>query len=116
MRFRETAFLLLFALGAAGAEEESAPKERMVAVAVIVHPDNPIKELSLSELRSYLKLERQFWPNKQRCEVYLPPSRSVGISCVPTTRKAESPTPPGRPYSRSGRVLGFLLRNAGHEC
>jgi hypothetical protein len=77
MRFGLAVPVLLVAFAAARAEDEPAPKERTVAVAVIVHPDNPTKELSLGELRAYLKLERQFWPNKKRCEVYLPPSRST---------------------------------------
>ena len=45
-------------------------------LAVIVNPKNPVKKITFSELRSYLKLRRQFWPNKKRCDLYLPPHKS----------------------------------------
>jgi len=64
-------------LGAAAlAEETEARKPRVVTLAVIVHPKNPVTELSLAELRAILKLERQFWPNGKRAVLYLRPSES----------------------------------------
>jgi len=53
-----------------------APAPRGITLAVIVHPDNPVTGISFNELRAYLKLERQFWPNNKRCQIYLPPSDS----------------------------------------
>ena len=49
----------------------------VVELAVIVHPKNPIRDVSFGELRAYLKMERQFWPNKRRCTIYLPPSKTT---------------------------------------
>ncbi|MGH7163363.1 MAG: hypothetical protein ACREID_07750 [Planctomycetota bacterium] len=63
---------LLASLGAAAGE---AP--RRVELAVIVHAKNPVTDLSLSELRAYFKMERQFWPNGRRCVLYLRPSESA---------------------------------------
>ncbi len=57
------------------AEHAEAPAVQEIAV--IVHPKNPVTNLSLAELRSILKLEKQFWPNGRRVVLYLPPSRSV---------------------------------------
>jgi hypothetical protein len=51
-----------------------AEEERPLELAVIVHPDNPVSKVSLAELRAYLKVEREFWPNRKRCDVYLPQS------------------------------------------
>ncbi|NJN14721.1 MAG: hypothetical protein HC813_03685 [Planctomycetes bacterium] len=71
------ALLLLLASGFA---QEGAPapdkQEPPVVLAVLVHPDNPVTDLPLSELRAMFKLERQFWASKERCSVYLPPSKS----------------------------------------
>ena len=60
-------------------EKKPAPKKAAGPskdLAVIVHPNNPIKKITFSELRSYLKMRRQFWPNKKRCDLYLPPHKS----------------------------------------
>ena len=56
------------------AAEPRAPEG--VAMAVIVHPKNPLKDVKESELKSYLRLDRQFWPNRKRVNLYLPPKSS----------------------------------------
>ena len=43
-----------------GAEQASAP------VAIIVHRSNPVSDLSHSELRKILLLERQSWPQRKK--------------------------------------------------
>jgi len=70
MRFRALLLLSCTALGAA----EDAPKKPQLELAVIVHPENPVAKASLAELRAYLRVEREFWPNRKRCDVYLPQS------------------------------------------
>ncbi|MHC4954682.1 MAG: hypothetical protein ACYTGZ_12420 [Planctomycetota bacterium] len=54
------------------------PKKKKddVALAVIVNAKNSVKKITFSELRAYLRVRRQFWPNKQRCDLYLPPTKS----------------------------------------
>ena len=55
----------------------AAPQDReAVAMAVIVHPMNPLVDVKESELKGYLRLDRQFWPNRRRVQLYLPPSDS----------------------------------------
>jgi len=71
MRFR--AFLLVSCAALAGARAEDAPK-KPIELAVIVHPQNPVSKVSFAELRAYLRVEREFWPNRKRCDVYLPQS------------------------------------------
>jgi hypothetical protein len=75
MRF-SACLLLVLASVAGGQEEQEKPKKpaptKEIRLAVIVHPKNPIKTVSFSELRAYLKVERQFWPNKKRCQIFLP--------------------------------------------
>ena len=81
---RLLASFLLF-LAFAGAEDPPRPeqgkegedKKKPVAVAVIVHPKNPVTKITFSELRTYLKMDRQFWPNRKRCIIYLPPRKTV---------------------------------------
>lgn len=48
----------------------------VLAVAVIVHPKNPINEISLAELRQYFALEKKFWPNRSRVALYMRPSKT----------------------------------------
>jgi hypothetical protein len=76
--------LLALLLGWARAAEEETPAEkpREVALAVIVHPKNPVTKLSFSELRAYLRMERQFWPNDKRCTLYLPSRRTDASSIL----------------------------------
>jgi len=58
----------------AGAEEAKPPKaKREIRLAVIVNAKNPITKVSFGQLRAYLKMSRQFWPNRKRCDLYLPP-------------------------------------------
>ena len=69
--------LLVFASVAGGQEKQDKQKKQKkppkeITLAVIVHPKNPVKTVSFSELRAYLKVERQFWPNRKRCQVFLP--------------------------------------------
>ena len=52
-----------------------APDEVPV-LAVIVNPKNSTTNLTFNQLRSYMKLERQFWPDKERCALLLRPSNS----------------------------------------
>jgi len=72
MPFR--AFLLFGCAALAAARAEDPPKKAPLELAVIVHPKNPVTKLSFSELRIYLKVEREYWPNNKRCDVYLPQS------------------------------------------
>ena len=46
-------------------------------LAVIVHPGNPVQELSSSELREILRCERQHWRGSGRIYLVLPASGSV---------------------------------------
>jgi hypothetical protein len=64
------ALALLFP--AAGAMQAKQP----LAMAVIVHPKNPLRDVSEHELKGYLRLDRQFWPGRKRVQLYLPPSES----------------------------------------
>lgn len=86
---RWSACLLLLLASLAGGQEPKKQKEdpkeqkqkqprpdQETRLAVIVHPKNPIKTVSFSELRAYLKVERQFWPNKKRCQIFLPSRRT----------------------------------------
>jgi hypothetical protein len=53
-------------------EKDGEKKKKKVPFAVIVHEKNPVQKLSFAELRSYLRMRRQFWPNRKRCDLYLP--------------------------------------------
>ncbi len=66
----------------AGDSKPAAPKQEALGLAVIVHPKNPVKKLSFSELRAFLKVKQQFWPNRQRCRVFLPPTRSAAYGIL----------------------------------
>ena len=68
------ACLLLVLASVAGGQGQKQDKE--ITLAVVVHAKNPIKTVSFAELRAYLKVERQFWPNKKRCQVFLPSRKS----------------------------------------
>jgi hypothetical protein len=56
------------------AAEPAKPNE--IALAVIVHPKNPIKKLSFKQLRAYLQLERKMWPNNKAVVIFLPTRKS----------------------------------------
>lgn len=51
-------------------------KLKDVPVAVIVNEKNPVKNISFNDLRALLRMERQFWPHKKRCILFLPRSGS----------------------------------------
>jgi hypothetical protein len=59
-----------------------AEAETRQALAVIVNPKNPVTNLSFNELRAYLKLEQQFWPDKKRIELFLRPSKSTEMQIL----------------------------------
>jgi hypothetical protein len=52
---------------------EDDGKQATVVMALIVHPKNPATDLKLREARQLLKLDRQFWENRVRVDLYLPP-------------------------------------------
>jgi len=58
------------------ADGAAKPGSTVLAVAVIVHPKNPINEISLAELRQYFALEKKFWPNNSRVALYMRPSKT----------------------------------------
>jgi len=58
------------------AARSEPPSDEVPVLAVIVNPKNSTTNLTFNELRPYLKLERQFWPNKERCTLLLRPSSS----------------------------------------
>ncbi len=61
---------------------QSSVKPKPISYAVIVHKKNPVKGISFSELRAFMKLDRQFWPNKKRCEVFLPGRKTGAYKLV----------------------------------
>ena len=73
---RSLAALTLAAVGVGAAPPPRAVAAEPTAIAVVVNPRNPVTDLSLRQLRSYFKLEQQYWPSKERCEVFLRPTRS----------------------------------------
>ena len=80
MRHGFWVLLLLAPLVAARADgDPKAPENKpgQVAFAVIVNAKNPVTKISFNQLRAYLKVERQFWPNRKRCDIYLPPRRTA---------------------------------------
>ncbi|MFI5401924.1 MAG: hypothetical protein ACHQ1G_03230, partial [Planctomycetota bacterium] len=68
------ALLLLCFAALAGARAEDAPRKEPLELAVIVHPKNPVSKVTMAELRAYLKVEKEFWPDRKHCDVYLPQS------------------------------------------
>jgi ABC-type phosphate transport system substrate-binding protein len=76
--------LLLAPLAPAQDEKPAEPKTEPgtelkpneVALAVIVHPKNPIKKLSFKQLRAYMQLERKMWPNNKAVTIFLPTRKS----------------------------------------
>src|SRR5262245_64105444 len=63
---------LLAVLLSAGEPEAAAPEP----LAVFVHPGNPLKDLSLADLRAIFTLEKQFWPERRRIVLVLPREES----------------------------------------
>ena len=57
----------LFALIAFSAVEAVAPDaEAQSAIAIVVHKDAPVDDLSLQELRNIFLANQQFWSNRAR--------------------------------------------------
>jgi ABC-type phosphate transport system substrate-binding protein len=59
-----TAFLLLACLFLSPARRSSAQTARTSDIAVVVHPDTPVDDLSLADVRKVLLGERQYWNSK----------------------------------------------------
>ena len=59
------------------AAQDAKPKPKDVPIAVIVNEQNPVKNISFSDLRGLLRMETQFWPHKKRCILFLPRSGSA---------------------------------------
>ena len=59
-----SAVLLLICLFLAPSPRSSAQTARSSDVAVVVHPDTPVDDLSLAEVRKVLLGERQYWNSK----------------------------------------------------
>ena len=57
-------FLTMSLLGAFMAGPSTAQTARSTDIAVVVHPDTPISDLSLAEVRKVLLGERQYWTAK----------------------------------------------------
>lgn len=54
---------LMLPIGAAGAQDEVVASS---AIAIVVHADTDVDNLSLEELRSIFLAEKQFWSDRQR--------------------------------------------------
>lgn len=61
---------------------EPEPEPARVALAVIVHPGNPVTNLTLAELRAILRAEKQFWPDRSRSVLFLRPSSSPEMAIL----------------------------------
>ena len=89
------AVLLLAALLAAPATTASQPAAPLPPLAVIVHPANPVENLTVSELRRIFMLDTQTWPHGRKITVVLrekgQPERAEGIRiiCGVTEREYE---------------------------
>jgi len=67
---------LLASLALPALSQEPPPDQPAADIAVIVHPDNPLQDVKLAQLRGYLRLDRQFWPDRSRVVLFLPPADS----------------------------------------
>ena len=81
-RFFALPGLAAICVGASLAPVQAPVAPAQEAVAVIVNPRNPATNLSLRQLRSHLKLEQQFWPDRDRVELFLRPSRSLEMEVL----------------------------------
>lgn len=68
-------FLAALTLGATP-EDPSAPFAAG-DIALIVQNDCPVKDVKMGQLIDYLRLERQFWPDRKRVVIFLPPADSA---------------------------------------
>ena len=64
---------MLLLLTVAGSPTLAQQERQEIALAVVVNIKNPVKKISFGQLRAYLKMTRQFWPTRKRCDLYLPP-------------------------------------------
>ena len=64
---------MLLLLTVAGSPTLAQQEQQEIALAVVVNIKNPVKKISFGQLRAYLKMTRQFWPTRKRCDLYLPP-------------------------------------------
>lgn len=71
-----TALALWLCSFAGSRAAERAQEKKTVALAVIVHPKNPVSDLKLREARQIMKLDKQFWKEGQRVELFLPARNS----------------------------------------
>lgn len=78
LQFRALAIASVAGLFLAGQAQEEKPPEKAarVAIAIVVHPNSKVSDLSLRELRAILKLEKQFWPEGKRVLLFQRPSKS----------------------------------------
>ena len=89
------AVLLLAALLAPPATTASQPPAQLPPLAVIVHPANPVENLTVSELRRIFMLDTQTWPHGRKITVVLrekgQPERAeaIRIICGVTEREYE---------------------------
>ena len=96
--------LLLLGLALAGPGwQTNVPDDAPAALAVIVNRKNPTTNLTSAELRSTMRLERQFWPSKERVECLLRPSTSKEMAVL--LSKVYRMSALGQ-----GRLLRFRLR------
>ena len=58
--------LALVLIAAAGSFASRVDAQAIEAVAIVVHPDVPVDELTLAELRSIFLAERQYWQDRSR--------------------------------------------------
>jgi ABC-type phosphate transport system substrate-binding protein len=58
--------LLLVVVPARSAAAQDAVSPEREGVAIVVHPDVPITELSLDQLRRVFMADQQFWPDGSR--------------------------------------------------
>lgn len=76
------ALLVLSTTALAGGTPRNPGSEGTRALAVIVNPKNPVTNLSFNELRAYLKLDKQKWPDGKPVELLLRPSKSVAMEIL----------------------------------
>ncbi len=58
--------LALVLIATAGSIASRVDAQAIEAVAIVVHPDVPVDELTLAELRSIFLAERQYWEDRSR--------------------------------------------------
>ena len=71
-----TAAALLALAAALGAGTAAAQRPAAVELAVVVHPDLPVDDVSFAELRKILLGDRQFWSSGMRVTLLVQPPKS----------------------------------------